>query len=208
MQVNIYIQNKPVILTDNLDEKLEKLHHLPETIFIDELDTHSINTMLREISLAEIKQGIFLHNNFEELKKRFFKKFDTHIAGGGLVINENKEILMIFRRGAWDLPKGHLDKGESIEDCAIREVQEETGLKKVNIISPLTITYHTYQLGTHHILKESHWYLMEAKGNQLLKPQTEEDIEKIEWISFSTIQNYLKDAYPSICDVVNKYLQG
>ena len=66
------------------------------------------------------------------------------IAAGGLVINENDELLMIFRRGKWDLPKGKLDKGESIADCALREVMEETGLQQVKIEKPLGITYHEY----------------------------------------------------------------
>lgn len=208
MQTTIYIQNKPVYLTDNLDTYLEQLHHLPETIFIDELDTHTIKSMLREIALPEIKQGIFLHPDLEELRTRFFKKFEIHVAGGGLVLNKNKEILMIFRRGFWDLPKGHLDKGETIEACALREVQEETGLNLVSILSPLCITYHTYEHGTHHILKESHWYLMQFAAKETLVPQTEEDIEKIEWVKPEELPVYLAKAYPSIRDVVQAYLNS
>ncbi|MGC4233274.1 MAG: NUDIX domain-containing protein [Niabella sp.] len=205
MYTTIYINNKPVYLCDELDENLEKLHHRPDTIFIDELDTHTVKAMLREIALPEINCGIFLYKDLEQLKKQFFKKFELHIAGGGLVINEKKELLMIFRRGSWDLPKGHLDKGETIEECAIREVQEETGLQKISLFSPLTVTYHTYEQGTHHILKESHWYLMKFSGNEEPVPQSEEDIEKIEWVKKEAIAPYLHKAYPSIREVIQCY---
>lgn len=207
MQITVYIYNKPVHLCDTLDEHLEKLHHRPDTIFIDELDSHTIKAMLKEIGLPEISRGIFLHPDLEELKKQFFKKFEVHVAGGGLVVNENGEMLMIFRRGAWDLPKGHLDKGETIEECAVREVQEETGLKNVELGKFLTITYHSYEQGTHHIMKESHWFLMKSSLDEKLVPQTDEDIDEIEWVKGEQLDQYLPQAYPSIRNVLQEYLQ-
>ncbi|MCH5597233.1 hypothetical protein [Niabella ginsengisoli] len=73
MQITIYIHNKPVYLVDALDEQLEKWHHQPETIFIDELDMHTIKSMLHEINLPEIRRGIFLHADLGELKSQFLK---------------------------------------------------------------------------------------------------------------------------------------
>lgn len=206
MQTTVYIHNKAVHLCDTLDENLEKWHHQPDTIFIDELDTHTVKAMLKEIELPEIKRGIFLHTDHEALKKQFFRKFDVHVAGGGLVINEHNEMLMIFRRGAWDLPKGHLDDGETIEQCAVREVQEETGLQNVELKNFLTTTYHSYHQGTHHIMKESHWFIMNSSVDEPLIPQTDEDIDTIEWVNETKLEPYLSGAYPSVRDVIQYYI--
>ncbi|WP_346238865.1 NUDIX hydrolase [Niabella insulamsoli] len=205
MQITVYIHNKPVFLTDRLDQQLEQWHHQPDTIFIDELDVHTVKAMLHEISLPQIQRGIFLHDDFEALKTKFFKKFDLHVAGGGLVINELGAFLLIFRRGSWDLPKGHQDKGETIETTALREVTEETGLHQIKIKEPLTTTYHTYEQGTHHILKASHWFLMEGSSTDKLVPQTEEDIEAIQWVAPSELDAYLPKCYPSIRQVIHAY---
>src|SRR5213075_516363 len=132
----------------------------------------------------------------------FVKKFTLIRAAGGLVKNEKKEILLIFRRGHWDLPKGKLDKGESLEDCAVREVEEETGLKNVRLKSPLLITYHVYHEGTKHILKESHWFTMHATSDQQLTPQADEDISEIKWVDHASLSAYLKKTFPLINDII------
>lgn len=202
MYIKIYIHNKPLYLCDELSNELNALVHNPDNVFIDELDSHTVKTMLREMQLPEIKTGIFLYSDLEKLKKSFLKKFEIIQAGGGLVQNENKEVLLIFRRGFWDLPKGKLDKGETMEECAVREVQEETGLKTIKLKKLLTVTYHSYDLGTHHLLKESHWYRMKGKSSEKLEAQTEEDIEQIKWVKREDLPLYAKNTYPSILDVL------
>jgi 8-oxo-dGTP pyrophosphatase MutT (NUDIX family) len=123
-------------------------------------------------------------------------------AGGGLVKNESGEILFMFRRGKWDLPKGKLDPGESLEDCALREVREETGVGRLVIIKFLLVTEHEYQEGGIRILKESHWFLMRASGHEPLIPQTEEDISELRWIAPGKFDIILQNTYPSIIDVL------
>ena len=128
------------------------------------------------------------------------------IAAGGLVFNDNDELLMIFRRGKWDLPKGKLDEGETIEQCAVREVQEETGLQSIRLDSFLGITHHEYfepRINSD-VFKETHWFKMHAAGMQNLTPQTEEDIEQIEWVSEEHISQKLQNTYPNIIDIVSK----
>ncbi|HQV06423.1 MAG TPA: NUDIX domain-containing protein, partial [Chitinophagaceae bacterium] len=121
--------------------------------------------------------------------------------------NDSNEILLIFRNGFWDLPKGKLEPSEAIENCALREVQEETGLNSITIKKNLTTTYHTYHLGTKFILKESHWYKMKATKNENPVPQTDEGITEINWVHAKNIEPYLSKTYPSVVDVIRLYLQ-
>jgi 8-oxo-dGTP pyrophosphatase MutT (NUDIX family) len=202
MYIKIYFNDKPLFLCDTVDEIIEPYMHHDDAVFIDELDPHTIKTMLHEMQQEKVHAGVFLHPDLEELKKAFFKKFVLVKAAGGLVINEQKEWLLIFRLGKWDLPKGKLDKGEKLEACAVREVEEETGLKNVKLQKPIGITWHTYHEGTRFILKESHWYKMKVKGAQILVPQTEEDILEVKWVKPSGLDEYLSHTYPSVADVL------
>lgn len=131
------------------------------------------------------------------------------IAAGGLVTNENGELLLIFRRGKWDLPKGKLDDGEDIETCALREVKEETGLKQVTLGEFVGLTYHEYfdTFIGENVEKETHWYAMAAVPGQSLVPQKEEDIEEIEWVRKEILDIYFNNTYAGIIEIVEKFLQ-
>lgn len=205
MYYKIFFGEKPLFLCDEIDDTIQPYIHHDDAIFIDELDPHLVKSMIHEMQLEKVHAGVFFHPDLEELKKAFYKKFTIIIAAGGLVQNEKSEILMIHRRGKWDMPKGKLDKKEKLEDCAVREVEEETGLKNVKLIAPLTITYHTYHEGARFILKESHWYTMKADGKQKLVPQTEEDIHDIKWVAEKELGKYLKDSYPSVQDAIKGF---
>lgn len=124
---------------------------------------------------------------------------DFHIihAAGGIVYNENGEILMIFRYGCWDFPKGKVEEGEDWETAALREVQEETGLQNIILQNTLPNTYHTYILHDTPILKITHWYAMQAP-EQSLVPQTEEDISQAVWVSREEVAERLRDSYLSL----------
>ncbi|MEO8819881.1 MAG: NUDIX hydrolase [Ginsengibacter sp.] len=196
--ITIYFDDKPVFLCDEITPKIDEYRHHPDAVFIDEYSTAAINSLLHEINKPRFHAGIILNKDLQELKESFFKHFHLIKAAGGLVKNKNQEILMIFRRGKWDLPKGKLDEGETIEQCAKREVEEETGVHKLTIIKPLTITYHTYNLFGKHNLKETHWYLMNADGDEKLIPQTEEEITEIVWAKKEELSKYLGNTFPTI----------
>lgn len=204
MYLKIFFDNKPLFLCDKIDETTEPYVHHDDAVFIDELDIHTVKTMIHEMQEPEVHAGVFLNADLEALKKEFWKKFKIVKAAGGLVLNEENKILMIFRRGKWDLPKGKLDKGETLEQCAVREVEEETGLTNITLQSPLIITYHTYHEGSKFVLKESYWYNMKVSGIQNLTPQTEEDISAIKWTTFTEAEELFPECFPSVVDVIQK----
>jgi len=207
MFIKIYFNDKPLFLCNEIDQSIQPYIHHDDAVFIDELNSHTVKTVIHEMELAKVHAGVFYHPDLEELKKAFLKKFTRILAAGGLVENEKEEILFIFRRGKWDLPKGKLDKGEKLESCALREVKEETGLTQLNLDRALGISYHTYHEGSKHILKESHWWAMSTKGNEKLKPQTEEDITDIKWVKKSDLPKYIANSYALIADLFKTYVQ-
>lgn len=199
----IYFNNKPLFITNQITKELEELLHHEETVLIDEFNVHTVKAMLHEMEVAKIRAGVFLHDDVEAVMKAFKKKFVLIKAAGGMIHTKDDDLLLIFRRGKWDLPKGKLDDGEDLETCAIREVNEETGLENVKIEKPLCVTYHTYHENGRHILKESHWFLMKAKKQTNLLPQLEEDIDKCEWVPIEQLATYMENTHASILDVVN-----
>ena len=207
MFLKIYFNDKPLFLCDNIDETIEPYIHHDDAVFIDELDLHTIKTMIHEMQEQEVHAGVFFHPDLNELKKAFWKKFTLIKAAGGLVQNEEKKLLMIFRRGKWDLPKGKIDNGETLEQCAVREVEEETGLTNIELLSPLFTTYHTYHEGSKFILKESYWYNMKVKGKQNLQPQTEEDILEIKWVTTKEAEKLFPECFPSVIDVIKEFIK-
>jgi 8-oxo-dGTP pyrophosphatase MutT (NUDIX family) len=204
MHIKLYFNDKPLFLADAVTPEIEPLVHHDDAVYMDEFSSPGIKTMIHEMKLEKVHAGVFVHNDLEELRKAFFKKFQIIQAAGGLVTNESGNLLFIFRRGKWDLPKGKLDKRESAESAAVREVEEETGLHDVSLKQPLLHTYHTYDESGHHILKETAWFLMTVTGEQKLAPQTEEQITAIEWADPKNLKKYLSNTYHAIEDVLHK----
>jgi 8-oxo-dGTP pyrophosphatase MutT (NUDIX family) len=202
MYIKVYFGDKPVFLCDEMDDELNELLHHEDTVFIDEVSNPAINSLLHEIKKDSFHAGVLWNEDLEKLRKAFFKHFILIQAAGGLVLNEKKEVLMMYRRGKWDLPKGKLDPGETLETCAVREVEEETGVGNITLQSKIGCTYHTYDEFGKHILKETHWYKMTAASDQPLVPQTEEDIQQLEWGGKKDMQKYLDNTFPSVAEIL------
>jgi 8-oxo-dGTP pyrophosphatase MutT (NUDIX family) len=151
----------------------------------------------------EGKTLTFSQSEFES----FSKEFETLVAAGGLVVNSENEILLMHRLGHWDLPKGKMEKGETEQVSAVREVQEETGIKEVRLREKLVDTYHTYELNGKKILKRTAWFLMTVPGKPELTPQTEEGITEVLWLSQELMEVYLENSYPSIHLVWEAFLK-
>jgi ADP-ribose pyrophosphatase YjhB (NUDIX family) len=171
--------------------------------------TGKVNHLLNFIDMCEKttkQESIIIHSaNYKKLKKDFVGLFKIVEAGGGVVVNERDQILMIHRRGHWDLPKGKLEDGEKTKDAAIREVIEETGIDSVEVIGKkLTKTYHSFvnRKGVR-CIKLSHWYLMRGK-HQALTPQLEEDITECRWMTLKNFHSKKRKVFSNILLVLNK----
>lgn len=205
MQQIIYFNSKPLYLVSQVSPEIEPYLHQKSTLFIDEFSEQAIKTMIYEMEQPNIYHGVFIYKDVAQLLSAFKQQFRVVLAGGGFIYNKKEEALLIFRKGKWDMPKGKLDEGEVLQQCAVREVKEETGLSNVQLVKPLCITYHTYR-EEDAILKESHWYLMTA-AKETLTPQTEEHIERCDWVPFHLLNNYFHNMHASVKDVVNRGLE-
>jgi len=138
------------------------------------------------------------HRKEEKLLKILHKKLPVVVAGGGKVYNEANKILFIKRNGFWDLPKGKMEKGESIEETSVREVEEETGGKNIKITRFLMKTYHVYKRNGKFKLKLTYWFEMKTDFIGPLYPQIEESITKVKWKSPVSTTKALKNTYGTI----------
>jgi 8-oxo-dGTP pyrophosphatase MutT (NUDIX family) len=127
-------------------------------------------------------------------------------AAGGWVENSFGEVLWIHRLGQWDLPKGKLEAGEAIGDCAVREVEEECGIRGIALGAKLCETVHHYELKGVTYAKRTHWFRMKVSGRPELTPQTEEGIVDVRWMAETEWREAAKDTYPTIQEVMRTAL--
>ena len=207
MYIKIYFDDKPVFLCDELNEELTELLHHPDAVFVDETSTQAINAFVHEIKKEQFHGGVMLDKDLEKLKKAFFNHFTTIEAAGGIVQNSDKEFLFIYRLGKWDLPKGKVEPGEDLEECAIREVEEETNTTNLTIKKKIGETYHAYDAFGKHFLKTSHWYYMVCPSEQKSAPQTEENITAIKWAHAKEIRELMENTYPSIKNILDIFFE-
>ena len=201
MFIKIYFNEIPVLLSDASENYAFSINEKANELVLENPDAEQIRMFIKIIESTHTS-GTLISEDLEGLKEKFFSNFTTIHAGGGLVFNKQNELLMIFRRGKWDLPKGKLDEGETIENCALREVEEETGLEQVELGEKVGDTFHVYIEKGHHIVKHSHWYKMKYLGSDKPVPQTEEQITEIKWVSKEGSTQLLSNSYPLINDLL------
>ncbi len=160
----------------------------------------------QQLHKEEVFHAVIYHHDPEVLLSVFKSCFFYVKAAGGAVC-ENGRILIIKRLGMTDLPKGHIEANESIEAGAIREVEEECGIRQVRIVMPIDSTLHIYPHREEWYLKKTYWFMMTCSPGQHPVPQREEGIEEVYWIPISEIGNILPDTYPSLRPVL-LYLQA
>lgn len=149
--------------------------------------------------------GIHVHGDVERIWDGFRAAYRFVQAAGGAVTDEKGRLLLIHRLGRWDLPKGKVESGEAVDVGAVREVQEECGLREVRLIAPLCHTWHTYQRTGAQYLKRTDWFLMEASSAERLTAQQEEDIDEVRWMDRAEVAAIRGDIYPSLLPVLNAW---
>lgn len=167
--------------------------------------TFDFNKLFYESQNKFDKQHFFIQTSDP---KAFFASLSKSVkflkAAGGLVINNKNEYLFIKRLGKWDLPKGKLEKGEVMKEAAVREVEEECGVKVDVLGKKIKSTYHSYIMFDELVLKKTNWYEMEVHGNPTLTPQIEEDITQVKWLGKESLGQVRANTYPLINDILEE----
>lgn len=195
---NIFIHEKPVIICDQVTENIRSQISSEQLILMQEPDTKNMDALLHTLEDNAIHGYVWQSSHPESILSELMRHYEHWQAAGGLIVNERGEVLLMFRRGKWDLPKGKMDANETPEMTAIREVKEETGLHHIHIENRLTDTWHAYRLFEKEIMKQTHWYKMQFSGTELTIPQIEEDILDIQWIKPENISKYMRYSYPNL----------
>ena len=186
----IFYLNKAFLLSDSPCEKIKniKISHI-----------NDLCLALREWQEEEEEFDLCFYGTNPEVMLNYLKEFYQYLeAAGGLVKNPKGEYLFIKRFGIWDLPKGKIEKGESPQQAAIREVEEETGIKNLTIVNPLANSWHIYPWKETTVLKQTYWFLMESHFIGKLIPQTQEDITESRWLKPADAVKALQSSYRSL----------
>lgn len=196
----VFVNDRPLIFTSSLknDEDFSLLN----------IKDIVIRSVINQVKTGKLK-GVYLYSKtIEKDWLAFCKTFNMIKAGGGLVCNEKKELLFIFRAKKWDLPKGRIHGTEDIKETAIREVKEECGIDNVIIKKFLLHTYHFYYHNRKLRLKKIYWYEMHTNYSGKLTPLLKEGIKKVEFKNSIKVQEALQNTYANVRAVVKEYYKN
>ncbi|MGP8214809.1 MAG: NUDIX hydrolase [Bacteroidia bacterium] len=197
----VYYNNRLIYIGADIQPFLEKKISKKLT------GSYNIREEWEKFKNDETCKGIWMQGHVKGIWNKFKSLFVKVEAAGGLVCNPEGEYLLIFRKKKWDLPKGKLEKKETFEAAALREVEEECGISELSITEPLATSYHIYEEDGWYILKRSHWYAMSSTFAGPLVPQQEEGIEKVVWAKPNQMKNYMENMFPSVRDLLQEHLQ-
>jgi 8-oxo-(d)GTP phosphatase len=220
--MNVFINDIPLILKKATEKVYKHEYDLvlkasdPFTskdligdVLLKDVDAHMIDRIVRLMEVKKLKKLrslTLVAQKKAKLIEHLKDQFKIVKAAGGLVLKDGK-ILMIYRLGVWDLPKGKLNKNEEVEAGALREVEEECNIQ-VEVVESLPKTWHSYAFKGKKILKKTSWFVMNCTDDSLMKPQAEEFIEEVRWMTPEEVVEVLPKAYSSIAFIVRHYLQS
>lgn len=200
----IYFERKCVIICSPDNTALQD----PNAILYPYREDHGLGALADIFKSGNAPAKVYVPTISEDLAyKAFCSEFKEVNAAGGLVMNRRCDYLLIKRNELWDLPKGHQEEGEDIKTCAMREVEEETGISSLELSDLICITDHCYFRNNIWHLKHTWWYSMLDTMPIDLTPQREEDITKAAWVAKSSLPYFMANTYPSIEEVVKLFLK-
>jgi ADP-ribose pyrophosphatase YjhB (NUDIX family) len=201
----IYYNNRLIILSNKIPKTFEKNSGL----FYKYQDKVELLEVINAFERFLHVETLYIqHESEDELLEKVKSFYKVIEAAGGVVYNNHRQILLIFRMGKWDLPKGKVEKGEFYKQTALREVQEECGLKYLETGNHLFDTYHVYVQDNEKILKRTIWYEMFLKSDEIPVPQTSEDITEIKWFDYDNLGEVMKNTHASLKDMFPLLVRG
>ena len=188
--VKVFVGDKPIVLTTEIEKETNFKNYLLKSV--------NITKIIRELNRTDLAEIRLIHDNKDKLLKRFLKLLPNVTAGGGKVFNSKGEVLFIYRNNKWDLPKGKAGRREPIDQAAVREVEEETGVKNLKITKPLEMTYHIFKRNGRYKIKITYWFEMHTSYDGELIPQENEGITKVQWLNPVAAAEALENSYANI----------
>jgi len=201
----VFIDHKPVVFITKEELTTEKN-------VVKAKEITSVRSLKPLIKKASIAEPVFLvSKNPKKAFKRIFKWHKKIEAAGGIVKRKDK-YLVIKRKGLWDIPKGRIDKGETAEQACVREIMEECGIQKQEIVGELTETWHTMKWNGRPALKHTFWFMLSYDGPKETRPEVKEEITEAKWMKLDKMLGIRKKTFGSINEVLDafeeKYMRG
>lgn len=200
----IYYCNKPLILTNDAAGYIKDHPLAAGYLSLTGAFPRSFRLAFEHLNKNRSYGVVIEDISPKALQQELHKLYEPIDAAGGVVHDESGNVLMIYRRGKWDLPKGKLDDGEDIAECALREVTEETGLHQLTLGDKICDTWHIYSQYNKNLLKRTAWYHMQGSAAEQLVPQAEENILEARWITSEELAPVLRKTYDAIKEVLQK----
>lgn len=208
------VKRQPGLLpVSDFDSKLKQVSQLEPgkmagKVLIEGAEPAHLAAVMKLLELRKLGKTAsitMVPQDYKAIREWLKTEYRVVKAAGGLVLKRDK-VLMIYRMGRWDLPKGKLEREEATMDGAVREVMEECSIQ-VSAEQKLCSTWHTFTDGGRRSIKKTTWYLMQCHDDSLMKPQLEEGIEDLRWMSPTELEKAVKSSYASIRHVVETYKQ-
>jgi 8-oxo-dGTP pyrophosphatase MutT (NUDIX family) len=201
----VFFNQKSIVLT--VPENITLFKTYP--VYVESFSREELKQWFGEFAENDNLEAVLVHPDQIVLFQFFQSVFHVIRAAGGVVLKKDK-LLFIFRNGKWDLPKGKIDSGETIEETALREVEEECGIGNLQIISKLPSTYHIYQSPYKKtfgewIFKETFWFEMNYSGSENGIPQEDEGITEVHWFDRNELDTVLENTYENLKQIIRLY---